>query len=153
MDMELRHNSRRISKATCAIDGSYAMLSKKLGIKGNLLWLLYALDDGDLHSQKQICQEWLFPKTTINTLTKECQAEGYVTLHTIPGRKRELHVRITEKGRQYTRRMLWAVYAAEDEALERTLQTCPPEFISYLETYTQNLKHAFEKYAERKEIL
>ena len=84
--MDGNESARRLAKAACALDRAYDHLSKKLGIKGNLLWLLYILDDGALHSQKQICEEWLFPKTTINTLIKECQRGGYITLHTIPGK-------------------------------------------------------------------
>ena len=77
--MDGNESARRLAKAACALDGAYDRLAKRLGITGNLLWLLYILDDGAPHSQKQICEEWLFPKTTVNTLTKECQGAGYIT--------------------------------------------------------------------------
>lgn len=149
---EIRSSARRISKATCAIDGAYDMISKRLGIKGNLLWLLYTLDDEALHSQKQICEEWLFPKTTINTLIQECKAKGYITLHTIPGQRREANIRLTPEGQRCVRQTLGLVYVAEEEALRKTLQTCPPEFIEYLETYTQNLKEVFADFIIRKDV-
>lgn len=151
--MDGNEHARRLAKAACALDGAYDRLAKHLGIKGNLLWLLYILDDGAPHSQKQICEDWLFPKTTINTLTKECQGAGYITLHTIPGRKRELHIQLTEAGRDYVRQKLQAFYRGEEAALRATLQSCPPEFVSYLETYTQNLKAAFAAQESRKEPL
>lgn len=53
---------------------------RKLGVKGNALALLYALNDGRAHSQKQISEDWLIPKTTINTIVKEFTDIGYVTL-------------------------------------------------------------------------
>ncbi len=149
--MDGNDSARRLAKAACALDGAYDRLSKKLGIKGNLLWLLYILDDGEAHSQKQICETWLFPKTTINTLIKECQRAGYVTLHTIPGKKRELHIQLTDSGRDYVRQKLQAFYQGEEAALQRTLETCPPEFVSYLETYAENLIAAFAAYENRKE--
>ena len=151
--MDGNESARRLAKAACALDRAYDHLSKKLGIKGNLLWLLYILDDGALHSQKQICEEWLFPKTTINTLIKECQRGGYITLHTIPGKKRELHIQLTDAGRDYVHQNLRAFYQAEEAALQVTLETCPPEFVSYLETYTQNLIAAFGTYENRKDPL
>lgn len=149
--MDGNESARRLAKAACALDGAYDRLAKRLGITGNLLWLLYILDDGAPHSQKQICEEWLFPKTTVNTLTKECQGAGYITLHTIPGKKRELHIQLTDAGRDYVHQKLRAFYQAEEAALQVTLETCPPEFVSYLETYTQNLVAAFGAYENRKE--
>ncbi|MCI9465785.1 MAG: winged helix-turn-helix transcriptional regulator [Ruminiclostridium sp.] len=149
--MDGNESARRLAKAACALDGAYDRLAKRLGITGNLLWLLYILDDGAPHSQKQICEEWLFPKTTVNTLTKECQGAGYITLHTIPGKKRELHIQLTDAGRDYVHQKLRAFYQAEEAALQVTLETCPPEFVSYLETYTQNLIAAFGAYENRKE--
>ena len=149
--MDGNESARRLAKAACALDGAYDRLAKRLGITGNLLWLLYILDDGAPHSQKQICEEWLFPKTTVNTLTKECQGAGYITLHTIPGKKRELHIQLTDAGRDYVHQKLRAFYQAEEAALQVTLETCPPEFVSYLETYTQNLIAAFGVYENRKD--
>ena len=148
---ETRSSVRRIIKAVCILDGAYDRFSRELGIKGNLLWLLYALDDGNFHSQKQICEDWSFHKTTINTLIKQCQAEGYVTLRAIPGQKRELHIQLTDDGRRYVRQMLKSVYEAEDAALQTTLQTCPPEFIAHLEIFVEHLKETFTNYTTKEE--
>lgn len=71
---------RRLMLATNRIDGAYYLLSRKLGVKENILALLYALDDEKPHSQKRICEDWLFPKTTINTIVQELVQAGYVTL-------------------------------------------------------------------------
>lgn len=71
-----------------------------MGLKENTLSLLYALDDGAPHTQKQICEEWLIPKTTINTVVKECVANGYVTL--APGEhSHEKLICLTERGKGY----------------------------------------------------
>ena len=50
---------RRLMLATNRIDGAYYLLSRKLGVKENILALLYALDDEETHSQKRICEDWL----------------------------------------------------------------------------------------------
>ena len=71
MNEEFRDLLRRVSIASIRLDGAYERLSKKMGVKANLLWLLYALDDGKPHSQSKICDEWLFPRTTINTIIRE----------------------------------------------------------------------------------
>ena len=46
MKEDHRELLRRISIASIRLDGAYDRLSKKVGVKANLLWLLYALDDG-----------------------------------------------------------------------------------------------------------
>lgn len=148
---DYRKQVRRIANAICEIDGAYYTLSKDAGVKENLFWLLYSLDDGEFHSQKQICDDWMLPRATVNTLIKECEAAGYVTLQSIPGRKRELQICLTEAGTAYTRKALKDVYEAEENALKETLSQCSPSFISDLELFTVNLKTAFEKIKDMKE--
>ena len=75
-----REEIRSIMLSTNKIDGVYYLLSRRMGLKANTLALLYALDDGKVHSQKQICEEWLIPKTTLNTIVRECVAEGYIKI-------------------------------------------------------------------------
>ncbi|MCQ4991523.1 MarR family transcriptional regulator, partial [[Clostridium] symbiosum] len=75
---DYREEIRRIMVSVNVIDGIYAMGAKKIGIKDNSLSLLYVLDDGKPHSQKEICEYWLIPKTTLNTIVKECVNAGYI---------------------------------------------------------------------------
>lgn len=62
-----------------------------MNLNENTLALLYALDDGLPHSQKQVCEDWLIPKTTINTITRELVEQSYVTLVST-GHRREKHI-------------------------------------------------------------
>ena len=66
-----REAMRRIAIAINSMDGAYEMISRKIGVKENTMILLYALDDGRPHTQKEICEEWLIPKTTLNTIVRE----------------------------------------------------------------------------------
>ena len=70
----------QINRCMNRIDGLYYMASRKLGVKDNTLLLFYVLNDGKVHSQKEICEEWLIPRTTINTVVKEAVNKGYVRL-------------------------------------------------------------------------
>lgn len=47
----------RLMVAINRIDGAYYLCARKLGVKGNALALLYALNDGRAHSQKQISED------------------------------------------------------------------------------------------------
>ena len=64
---ENRQIMRALATAMNRIDQMYCDDVTRIGVKASELWLLYALDDGAPHSQKQICQEWGLPKTTLNT--------------------------------------------------------------------------------------
>lgn len=135
---------RRLMLATTKIDGAYYFFAKKLGIKENMLALLYALDDGKPHTQKQICDDWLIPKTTINTNIKELIHSGHIAL--LPGeRRREKLIILTEKGKVFTREMLKPVYEAEYQALRKTLDQFSPDFAEALDCFADRICEEFEK--------
>ena len=67
---EIARRVRRLMLHITQMDGAYYYFSRKLGYKENLLYLLYALDDGLPHSQTEICRDWMIPKTTVNTITR-----------------------------------------------------------------------------------
>ena len=64
---------RKLTQAMNRIDGLYYQAARKLGVKSNTLAIFYALDDGQSHSQKQLCEEWLIPK---NHDQHDCKGAG-----------------------------------------------------------------------------
>lgn len=133
---------RRLVEATNRIDGSYYFFARSLGVKENALALLYALDDGRAHLQARISEEWLIPKTTVNTIVKEMARAGYVRLEA-GADAREKALRLTEQGQAYARDVLRTVYEAERQALRETLQAYPPEFVQALDYFSQRLHAAY----------
>ena len=77
--------------------------------------LLYALDDGQPHSQKQICEAWAIPKTTVNTVVKACRAAGYITLEPMPDRPRQRQLCLTPAGMAYAKKAMKELYVIEKE--------------------------------------
>lgn len=135
---------RRLMLATTKIDGAYYLFSRKLGIKENVLVLLYALDDGKPHSQKQICEDWLVPKTTINTNVKELVRAGYVMLYPGAG-TREKIIGLTDAGKAYTEQIMRRVYEAEQAAMKRTLQQFSPQFVDAIDFFADCLHDEFQQ--------
>ena len=129
--------ARRLVWYTTQMDGVYYYFSRSLGYKENLLFLLYALDDGRPHSQSEICRDWLIPKTTVNTNVRELVEAGYATLE--HGASREKIIALTERGRAYAKELLSPIYAAEHAAMERTLERFPREFVDALECFSRVL--------------
>ncbi len=134
----------RLTDAINKIDGAYYFCAKHMGIKENTLALLFALDDGRPHSQTQISKEWLIPKTTVNTVVKELAGKGYVTL--VSGEHpREKNIVLTAPGRAYADQVMGEIKQAERQALERTLQDYPPEFIDAIECFAGRLCDEFTR--------
>ena len=101
------------------IDGFYREFAKRLDVKENLLWILYALNDGNMHSQKEICDNWDLPRSTVNTIMKELESDGYIELIQIKGEKRELQVKLTETGKNYSSIFLKDLYEIERKTYEK----------------------------------
>lgn len=135
---------RRIIWAINKIDGVYYYFARHLGINENTLTLLYALDDGRLHSQKEVSDEWLIPRTTINTIVKNMVADGYIAFDPKQHTK-EKAIMLTEKGRDYVDKLMKSIYSAEENAMQDTLQQFPSEFILALEHFSDCLYREYSK--------
>ena len=142
---EMRELMRKFAIALNNVDEAYCSDKSQTGVKESELWLMYALDDGKPHSQRQICEEWGFPRTTLNTATKQVQAQGYITLAPIPGKRREMNICLTESGKTYARQLLRGIYEAGDYAMEETLKRYSADFIDALDFFSACLKSAFQK--------
>lgn len=135
---------RRLMLAANKIDGAYYLFAKKLGIKENTLAVLYALDDGELHTQTQLGEEWLIPKTTVNTIIRELESQGYVQLLS-RGQNREKTICLTEAGKIYAAEIMKSTYEAEQAALRHTLERFSAEFVEAYDCFSDCLCQEIEK--------
>lgn len=141
----IRKTAKRLILAFCNIDKVYYLSEKKKRLSDAELCIMYALDDGEPHSQKEIAEEWLVPKTTINTITKHWESKGLLVLTPIPGKRREMQITLTEAGKKYAKEFLSFIYKAEDTALQKTLELYSDTFIDAIEYFGESLKKAFEE--------
>ncbi len=134
----------RLGRLVYQIDGAYEAYGRgcKLG-SPNLLWILYALNDGKGHSQKQICGEWDIPRSTANTIIKDLESKNYVALSQIKGERRELLVSLTPSGREYADGILSDLYKREKEIYSEI--EAPEKFLDLL----QNLAAKMQKIAAK----
>lgn len=124
------------------------IFGKKLGVNENALAFLYALDDGQPHSQKEISDAWLIPRISIHSIVKMMQKEGYIQFCT-EQHKKEKAIILTERGQKYTDSLLADIYAVEEKAIVETLRNYPPEFVSALEDFSNRLYHEFMETCQR----
>lgn len=126
------------------IDGIYDEYGRKCKIAStNVLWILYALNDDEKHSQKDICDGWSIPRTTINTIIKDLEQKQMVEMIPILGKRREKYVKLTEKGKEYADYVLAKLYEKEKRIFEKINN--PDKFIKDLEALFNNVKSIIEE--------
>ena len=140
---DIRKKIKQLMNIMYNIDVQYMRASNALGYKANMFWFLYSLDNNPPMSQKQIINDWDMPKTTLNTLVKECEEKGFLTFKSIEGSRREKIIIITESGKKYAQKMLKKIYEAENEAFMNT--PGHDKLIELTNLYYENLKKSFCK--------
>ncbi len=114
--MDARGFFYQLGKIIYQIDGTYDEYGRNSQIKSpNLLWILYALGDGEKHSQRQICDDWAIPRSTANTIVKDLESKGLIGLSPIKGERRELLISLTSSGKEYADNLLSDLYSREKE--------------------------------------
>lgn len=102
------------------------------------------LGDEKEHSQKQICEEWLMPRTTLNTVVKECINDGYIILSSQQHSK-EKTISLTPKGKEFTEKVLKPVYEIENDVMKKVIEEFSEDFILAYERYAQYFEEAYKK--------
>lgn len=140
-----RNEIRRMMIAVNRIDELYYRALRTLGIKDNTFVLFYAISDGKSYSQKQICDEWLIPRTTLNTVVRQCVKDGYVEL--ISSGHKEKKIVLTDKGKILAKKILSPIFEAEENAIKPFEET---SLVEQLESFTERLKTEFQQIKEDK---
>ena len=139
-----REANYRLCLAMNKCDELYYQIAKNTHIKENTLWLLYVLGDEKEHSQKQICEEWLMPRTTLNTVVKECINDGFIILSNQQHSK-EKTISLTTKGKDFAEKVLKPVYEIENDVMKKVIEEFSEDFILAYERYAQYFEEAYKK--------
>lgn len=137
--------ARRFSIALENIDAAYALSSKINSISDSELCFMYSLDDGEMHSQKEISEMWLIPKTTISSIVSRWEKEGFLIKTPIPGKRRETNLSLTEAGKEHSKKFLAFLYMAEEKAIKETIERYSDVFIEAVEYFGERIKKAFDE--------
>ena len=136
---------RRFMIAFNRIDSLYVDSVRTFGVKGNLFVLFYAIADGKAYSQRQICDDWKLPRTTLNTIVRECVKDGLVEL--LPRGNTEKDIHLTPKGRKLADEVFGPIFAAESRVMEPFLKAGALEM---MEKMADSFESAFAKFKPRK---
>ncbi len=115
--MDLRQQMNIVAACNCRITQLYGEWAKQCGWSYHTMITLYALNMGRPCTQKQIAEEWLIPKQTVNTVIKDLERRGLVRFEA--GRdQKEKPVSFTEAGRTYAEKKLEALYQMEERVMD-----------------------------------
>lgn len=115
--MTIRQQIEQMYTYMCRQEALYGEWAKRRGISYHTMMTLYALDQEQPCTQKQIAEEWMVPKQTVNTIVKNLERQGYLVFTAGRDQKEKL-ISFTEAGRAYARQYLGELYEREERAME-----------------------------------
>ena len=120
MEPTIQEQLREYYMSFNATNSLYSTWAKRHGLSYYTLFTLYAIyySDGECY-QRTICDEWLMPKQTVNSILKSLEKEAYITYEVKETDKRNKKILLTKKGREYAKPILDALYQLEKTVLEK----------------------------------
>lgn len=140
---------RRLISDTSKMDWLYYLWGKSTGISENMLTIMYALNDDKKYTQKQICEQFSIPKTTINTIVKELIEKGLIVFENGENLK-EKNISLTKKGKIYAEEITGELKDIEKVAMEKTLEKYSINFIEAFEYLLESMENEIKNRLENK---
>ncbi len=136
MDTIITYNSK--------VEILYSELSKKLGISYHTMLVLFSIKKSEPCTQKMIVNECLLSKQTVNSIVKDLQNKGYVTLKNGRNQK-EKNIEYTETGKIFCNEITSKIESLEERVLKQVgykeCELLANEIKKFAEIFEEELKH------------
>lgn len=136
MDFKISEKVKYLNSMLCEIDNLYQSLLQDKGLSDSEYIVMFAiLELGEGCLQKDIADNSYINKKTINSTIKKLERKELITLKA--GKYPNMHIYLTNKGREYIRNNIVPIIEVENKVLE-----CFPdkEFDSLIENYSKYIK-------------
>ena len=110
------HN--RVNHAIIKCRGVYSQWAKVCGVSYNRMLVFYTIRDYGYCTQKQMCDQYLLPRQTMNNIVTALCREGLLTEDSTRRQGREKAYILTEAGAEYSARHLASLNAVEERAAQ-----------------------------------
>ncbi len=128
------------------IDDEYASLMESFGFANAQMKIICTISSfGRPCTQKEICNDWLENKQTINSAAKKLIEGGYIDIAPSPDNYREKYLMLTEKGKFLAMRTVGKMFEAEKNAFSRISEEEQEEIIRLCTKHYELLKEEFAK--------
>lgn len=119
MNTSLRKQCETLNSAISKVTALYGKWAKKHGLNYNSLMVLYTMEDPECRTQKDICDKWMLPKTTVSTILADFRKKGYIVFTSESNDKREKTITLTKAGEAFSASILTKLHDLEERALEK----------------------------------
>ena len=145
MEQETELFLNDVNRAIIKFRGIYSEWSKKHNISYNEMLVLYTIRENGYCTQKQICENYLLPKQTINHVIVNMLKNGLLrdSLKYNTGRQKAFE--LSEKGENYARPLLDSISRVEEKAVLSMDKGKLGKMISLICEYDRVLKDALEE--------
>lgn len=135
MNESIRKQCDTLNSAISKVTSFYGMWAKKHGLNYNSLMVLYTMEDKECRTQKDICEKWMLPKTTVNTILAEFKKKGYIAFSSENDDKREKVITLTAIGEAFSAPILKDLHDLEERVLVKMGPELSRQLISGNEAY------------------
>lgn len=150
MNNVIRQQIEEVYSTISKITGSYALWAKEHGLSYNALMILYTMEELPNCTQKQICEKWLIPKQTVNTILADFKDKGYVKFEVDCNNKREKIVKFTDSGKLYSYSILAELHLMEETVMLKMGSEMCKQFINTNNAYYELFKKEIEDDCNKK---
>lgn len=126
----------------------YFLWSKKNKINYNQLLVLYALRDYPYCTQKQICDNYLLPRQTINHTFEILKKNKIICINNKLNSKKEKAFVLTSYGKRYAEKIFFSLNKMEDQLIEKMGLNKIKQMVKLMEEYDQILFNSFKECEE-----
>lgn len=119
MENQFTYSLIDLNMSVNQIRGSWVQLAKKYNINYHEMLVLYHVYCNGRCTQKQICEDHLLPKQTVNNIVSELKTEGYIELQSAIGNKKEKVLVLTPSGEEYISTLVSLMKNVEDIMKEK----------------------------------
>ncbi len=134
-----------MNQAVIQFRGLYSAWSRKHGISYNEMLVLYTIRDCGFCTQKQICDNYLLPRQTINHVITDMRKRGLLTISPEHCSGREKAFVLTKNGRAYATPLLNSLTRIEKRAIEMAGHDNVRSIAEAILSFDSVLKQAMEE--------
>ncbi len=116
--MDFREQMEAITICNCRITVLYGEWARAHGMSYHTMIVLDAIRTLGSCTQKQIVEEWMIPKQTVNTVVRDLHNKGYITFSTGRNQKEKL-ISFTRQGEEQAVQILGETMELEERILKR----------------------------------
>jgi len=136
MDFKISEKVKYLNSMLCEIDNLYQSLLQDKGLSDSEYVVMFAiLELGEGCLQKDIADNSYINKKTINSTIKKLERKELITLKA--GKYPNMHIYLTDKGREYIKTNIVPIIDVENKVLEIFPDN---EFDSLIENYSKYIK-------------